>query len=111
VHESVVGTDRRTGVCGTDRCYQASSRHQPACQALLPRLKMTPSGPQPSQFPALQRASDLIVSNANLERESWRLLAISSSAFHVVLAVLLHPFPLGWLGRGLIWTKGQLLSY
>jgi hypothetical protein len=35
------GTDRRTGVCGMDRCYQASSRHQPACQAPLPRLKMT----------------------------------------------------------------------
>jgi hypothetical protein len=26
---SANGTDRRTGVCGTDRCYQASSRHQP----------------------------------------------------------------------------------
>jgi hypothetical protein len=38
---SVHGTDRRTGVCGTDRCYQVSSRHQPACQARLPRLKMT----------------------------------------------------------------------
>src|SRR5208337_3713148 len=44
LHMSPYGTDRRTGVCGTDRCYQASSRHQPACQARLPRLKMTRCG-------------------------------------------------------------------
>jgi ABC transporter substrate binding protein len=59
-HMSACGTDRRTGVCGTDRCYQTGSRHQPACQAPLPRLKMTLNRHRQEDFAAMHCATVIL---------------------------------------------------
>jgi hypothetical protein len=81
---AAVGTDRRTGVCGTDRCYHASSRHQPACQARLPRLKMTHLGSgsasqQPPHMSSFSRNTVEMLLSQNLQRKATYLLGYSVS--------------------------------